>query len=163
MGSLDYKIINNFLEKNLFYELQKILFSDDINWYFRKHMTKEDNYYFTHCFYNRQVPMSPLYDEYITRILQKLNVKSIVDARANLVLKKEQVFKSGFHTDKSYKCNTAILYMNTCNGYTLLDDIQKIKINCIENTMLVFDSQINHSGVSQTDTDRRIVINFNYF
>jgi hypothetical protein len=163
MGSLNYKVIDNFLEKNLFNKLQEILFSENINWFFKKNMTFNDNYFFNHCFYTNHMPMSPLYDEYIIPILEKLNVKSIIEIRANLVLKKEQAFSSNFHTDRFYKCNTAILYMNTCNGYTLLDDIKKIKINCNENKMLIFDSQINHSGVSQTDTNRRIVINFNYF
>jgi hypothetical protein len=163
MGNLNYKIINNFLEKNLFNKLQEILFSEDINWYFKKNMTNNDNYFFAHCFYNNHIPMSPFYNEYIIPIFKKLNAKSLIEIKANLMLKKENVFKSNFHTDRDFKCNTAILYINTCNGYTLLDDVKNIKINCEENKMLIFDSQINHSAISQTDVDRRIVINFNYF
>ena len=162
MGTLNYKIINNFLEKDLFKKIQTILFSDKINWYFKEHMTTNDNYFFSHGFYNNHMPDSLLYNDIIP-ILEKLNVKSLIEAKANLVLKKEKIFKSEFHVDRDYKCNTAILYMNTCNGYTLLDSIKKIKVDCNENTMLIFESQINHASVSQTDVDRRIVINFNYF
>ena len=162
MGTINYKIINNFLEKNLFKKIQTILFSEEINWFFKEHMTINDNYFFCHNFYNNNMPYSPFYND-IVPIFKKLNVKSIISARANLVLKKEQSFKSTFHVDKPYKCNTAILYMNTCNGYTLLDSNQNIKIESNENKMLIFESQINHASVSQTDIDRRIVINFNYF
>jgi len=164
MGTINYKIINNFLEKNLFKKIQTILFSNKINWFFNKHMTfnNNDNYFFSHVFYNNHMPDSLLYNDIIP-ILEKLNVKSLIEARANLILKKEEIFKSEFHVDKNYKCNTAILYMNTCNGYTLLDSIKNIKVDCDENKMLIFDSQINHSAVSQTDVDRRIIINFNYF
>ena len=67
-----------------------------------------------------------------------------------------------FHCDRKYDCTTAILYMNTNNGYTLLGEKEKIKIKSEENTMLIFNSQIKHCAVSQTDTERRVVINFNY-
>jgi len=53
--------------------------------------------------------------------------------------------------------------MNTCNGYTILDKKEKIKITSEENKILLFNSQIEHAAVSQTDVDRRIIINFNYF
>ena len=36
-------------------------------------------------------------------------------------------------------------------------------IKCQENKMVVFDSRIEHSAVAQTDTDQRVVINFNGF
>jgi len=162
MGTLNYEIINNFLEKNLFDKLKTILFSEQISWFFKNHQTTDDNYFFNHCFYNKHMACSPLFDE-ILPILKKLNVIALIEARANLLLKQENIFKSNFHIDRNFKCKTAILYMNTCNGYTLLDDVENIKINCEENKMLIFDSRIKHCAVSQTDVNRRIVINFNYF
>ena len=53
--------------------------------------------------------------------------------------------------------------MNTCNGYTLFDEKEKFKLNCLENTVVIFESLIKHSAVSQSDTTKRIVINFNGF
>jgi len=38
----------------------------------------------------------------------------------------------------------------------------KIKIKTEENKLLIIDTKTSHAAVSQTDTDRRIVINFNY-
>jgi len=163
MGTLEYKTIDNFLDKEVFNNFKNILFSNNINWFFLPHMTKEDNYFFNHCFYNHFVPQSPYYPEYIEPILKKLKVNAVCEIRANLSLKGTNQYQSNFHVDRSFECKTAILYMNTCNGYTVLDESKKIKINSEENKLLIFNSQIKHAAFSQTDVDRRIVINFNYF
>ena len=160
---MEYKVINNFLEKDTFIKLKEALMSDKINWFWKPHMTTNDNYFFNHCFFSNNTVQSIFYTPLIIPILNLLNCKSVSEVRANLMLKKEKQYKSNFHVDRDYKCKTAILYMNTCNGYTLLNKKKKIKINCVENSILIFDSQIEHAGVSQTDVDRRIVINFNYF
>ena len=53
--------------------------------------------------------------------------------------------------------------MNNNNGYTLLGEKEKIKIESEANKLVIFNSQIKHCGVSQTDTDRRVVINFSIY
>jgi hypothetical protein len=161
--NLNYKIIDNFLPKENFNKLKNLLFSEDIPWYYREHMTNTGEGFFCHCFYNHSQPDSNFYFEYIIPIMNKLNFLSIIQVRANLQLKKEKQYFSEFHTDYPFKCKTAIFYINTCNGYTILDEKLKIKINCEENKMLIFDSNIPHCAVSQTNEERRFVINFNYF
>ena len=163
MGNLDYKVIDNFLDEKIFNNLKNILFSNQINWFFLPAMTKNDHYFFNHCFYNLYKPYSEFFNEYITPVLEKLNPLALVEIRANLILKEDNHYQSNFHVDRPFQCKTAILYMNTCNGYTLLDENKKIKIHSKENKLLIFNSQIKHAGVSQTDVERRIVINFNYF
>jgi len=163
MGTLNYKTINNFLDNTLFSDFKKLLMSENINWFWKDHMTNNDNYFFNHCFYNKDEIKSDFFEPFIVPILKKLNCKKILQVRANLLLKKEKSFKSNFHKDYDFNCNTAILYINTCNGYTILDKLKQIKIDSEENKMLIFNSQIEHAGVSQTDCERRIVINFNYF
>ena len=65
----------------------------------------------------------------------------------------------GYHIDIP-NCTTAILYMNTCEGYTKFKDGSII--DSIENRMVIFDSNLEHSGFTNTDGKRRVVINFNY-
>ena len=160
MGNIS--VTNNFVDNDLFNELKKILMSENINWFWRNTMTGMDNYFFTHCFYNNEKIESDFFEPFIVPILKKLNYTKVIQVRANLSLKKEKSFQSNFHKDYDFNCNTAILYINTCNGYTILSNINKIKINSEENKMLIFNSQIEHAGVSQTDCERRIIINFNY-
>ena len=168
MGTLEHKVINNFLEKEPFDNLKNTLFSNKINWFFLPSFlpsmtNNKDHYFFNHCFYNYHTPQSIFFEELIIPILKKLNAVAISEIRANLVLKEDNPYQSNFHVDRPFECKTAILYINTCNGYTLLHEDKKIKINCEENKILIFNSQIRHAVVSQTDVDRRIVINFNYF
>ena len=53
-----------------------------------------------------------------------------------------------------------ILYINTNNGYTLLETGDKIE--SVENRLLLFPCHIMHTGITQTDTKIRVVINFNF-
>ena len=56
---------------------------------------------------------------------------------------------------------TAIFYMNTNNGYTLLETEEKIE--SVENRLVVFPCDMLHTGVSQTDTKIRVTLNLNFF
>jgi hypothetical protein len=163
MGNIN--VINNFLDNNIFYEFKKILMSENINWFWKNNMTgvkNNDSYYFSHCFYNHDKVQSDFFEPFVVPILKKLNCKKIIQIRANFMLKKEKVYQSCFHTDYPFDCTTAILYINNCNGYTILDKLKQTKVVSEENKMLIFNSQIEHAGVSQTDCERRIFVNFNY-
>jgi len=160
---MKHKVIDNFLQKDIFENLKLFLMSDEVGWYWKEHMTKNDNFFFNHCFYNNDKPRSHVFEKFIIPLLIKLECKALIEARANLMLKKNICYQSNFHIDRKFNCKTAIFYINTNNGYTLLDKNKKIKIKCVENRMLIFNSKILHAAFSQTDVERRIVINFNYF
>jgi hypothetical protein len=157
-----YNTTVNFLEKDFFNYLQKTLLSNEFSWYYSTSQVKDkkDGYYFFHNFYCDDRINSGSYNSLIIPILNKLNIKKLINIRANLVLKKDKQFSSDLHIDHDFEHTTAILYINTNNGYTELE--KDIKIPCEENKMLIFNGKILHKAVSQTDEDRRIVINFNY-
>jgi len=170
---MKYKLKKNFLDKKDFDSFKKEIFSQRIGWYWQPHQVnlnayvpgappKGDRGFFGHGFYLEHKPNSAFYQPFIAPIIKKLDVKMISDIRANCLVKDKVRHFSIYHCDRPYNCTTAILYMNTNNGYTLLGEKEKIKIKSEENTILIFNSQIKHCAVSQTDTERRIVINFNY-
>ena len=66
------------------------------------------------------------------------------------------------HTDvpSNFKSKTAVYYVNSNDGYTKFEGN---KIESVANRMIVFDSRINHTGTTCTNTKRRLVINFNYW
>ena len=66
------------------------------------------------------------------------------------------------HIDFSFKHKGAIFYINTNNGYTLLNK-GKTKIESIENRILFFDSTKTHNSTHCTDDHARVNININYF
>ena len=108
---------------------------------------------------------SERYYEFILPILNKLNSKATITARANLapsVFYKEK--SCAFHTDQKFNCKIAILYLNTCDGGTefkIKDKIHFVKSE--ENKIVIFNSDIEHRGTKSNDSDFRYLINFNYF
>jgi hypothetical protein len=163
---MEFKIIDNFLDKNYLQELKKAVFSPDTPWFFRESITDykkdEEKYWYNHNIYFEQEPKSGLFP-HIKIVLNKLNAVAINEIRVNSMNSLKEHYECEWHVDKNFKCKTAILYLNTCNGYTLLKTNPETKINTIENRIVIFNSELKHKAVSATDTKRRILINFNYF
>jgi hypothetical protein len=158
------KEIKNFLSKEDFTKLYNLVTDLDFPWRIRNRMTQNDtNCYFTYCFYNDFQHTSDYYFNYIMPILKKLNCKAPIQIRSNMVINK--LFeKSGWHTDYPYNSTTAILYLNTCNGGTELKINNEIKfINAEENKIVIFPSNTEHRACTSTDSNKRYIINFNYF
>ena len=64
---------------------------------------------------------------------------------------------------KAYKkFKTAILYINTNDGYTRFKKKNK-KIKSEENKLIDFNGRLSHTGTSCTDAPYRMVINFVYY
>jgi len=55
---------------------------------------------------------------------------------------------------------TAIYYLNNSNGPTKFKNGTEIK--CEENKFIEFNSKLEHTSVFGTNSNKRIVINFNY-
>jgi hypothetical protein len=170
MGTLDYTIIDNFLEKEDFYKFQEELFNtNNVPWFYKKSQLTyslndmDDIGYFSLNFFNDMCNDFNGFNYFLRKIYTKLECRALIQSRANLMLKQKEIKKLHFHTDYTFKCKTAILYMNSNNGATILDENKQIKIDSIENRIVVFDSQIRHSVLVQSDTKRRIVLNINYF
>jgi hypothetical protein len=163
---MKYKIIDNFLPEEVSENIKKDMYSKWFPWYFSEHMTltSNDSGFFCHAFYYFHKQSSHYFESCVTPIINKLDVKAIIEIRANLMTNKFERYESDWHCDRDYDCKTGIYYVNDSNGYTvLLDNDKEINVPCKQNTMLVFDGDLKHKAVSQTDNERRVVINFNYF
>ena len=158
------KIIDNFLERGQFSSVKNLMFSDKIEWYYEEHMVENDPGCFSHCFYDFNRIKSNYFENF-EPVLLKLEVKSLIKIRVNLYISQKEIYESEWHEDFPYdNSKTAILYLNTCNGKTALKTKEGIKeVDSIENRMLVFPAKTEHKMISQTNTKRRIVVNFNYF
>lgn len=55
---------------------------------------------------------------------------------------------------------TAVLYLNTCDGYTEFED--GTRVESVANRFVEFDRTMKHGGVNTTNVPVRGVINFNY-
>ena len=96
-----------------------------------------------------------------------MGVKRLDRIKINLNPKTVFHRKSGFHTDQrsvsegfGLHQKTAIFYINTNNGWTEFKKGGRVK--SVANRAVIFDSNLEHRGVSCTDAKRRVLINFNY-
>jgi len=66
----------------------------------------------------------------------------------------------GQHVDYDFPSHAAIYSLNTCNGFTRLQD--GTKVDSIANRLLIFDGSEVHNSSTTTDQKGRYNINFNY-
>ena len=162
---MKYKTHKKFLAPDVFEKIKNLVMDQDFPWRRRDHMTPnpDDKMYFTYNFYNQMKPFSEFYEPYIIPILKKLQAEAPIQVRANLII--SELFKtSHWHRDYDFKCKTAILYLNDCDGGTNLKiDNKIIFIKAEANKMLVFDTPILHRGITSKKEPVRYIINFNYY
>ena len=93
-------------------------------------------------------------------ILEKLEVKCLLRIKANLYPNTEILHEHSMHVDYVFSHSTALLSLNTCDGYTKLKD--GTKINSVANRILLFDAREGHCSTTTTNVSARINININY-
>ena len=166
MPGSDFKVIDNFLNKKDFKKIQEHMMSQNFPWYYTPNVTfvdepKTDKYYFTHLFYYNDRPLSPSID-ILQPLFKKMNIISLYRVKGNFYPNVGKHSENKPHIDFSFKHKGAIFYINTNNGYTLLNK-GKTKIESIENRILFFDSTKTHNSTHCTDDHARVNININYF
>ena len=158
------KEIKNFLSKEEHKEILNLFSSNSFPWYFSVAQApiynKQDKWFFYHNIFIDGKINSSCYQSHILCLVKKVKVNILSNIRANLIIKSNKKEYSNFHTDTNFKCNTAIYYINTNNGYTEFENNKKIKSE--SNKIVFFDSNLKHRAVSQTDEDFRFVLNINY-
>ena len=163
---MDYKITDNFLSVDYFDKLKSIIFNSSFNWHYKdysSYVDGKDGPSFFHTLYDSDKPCSPFFKEFVP-LLEQLKVKNLIQLRVNMVTKDKDYSVSDFHIDYDNlkDSTTGIFYLNTNNGYTLLGENEKVKIDSIENRLLLFPVYIRHAAGRQTNTNRRVLININY-
>jgi len=158
-----YEIIDNFLPEEEFNIIKTTLMGDNFPWFYSSAVAyKEDikSFYFAHVFI-RQSQINSSYFEILNPIIIKLKVNAIIRIKANLYPSTETLIEHEKHKDYDFEHKAAIFYVNTNNGFTILED--GIKIESVENRVLIFDPQKIHNSTNCTDEKTRVNINFNYF
>ena len=159
---MKYKTIKKFLALDVLKKIKNLIIHEDFPWR-RRDKLREGIIYFNYCFYNHMKSQSNLYEPYIIPILEKLQAKAPIQIRSNMFI--SALFKaSDWHADYDFKCKTAILYLNDCDGGTELKINNKIIfIKADANKMLIFDTPILHRVITSKEEPIRYIINFNYF
>ena len=169
------QVIDNFLPEYQFKQLSNVILSNYFSWYFNDCIVLPDEngyddkaYQFTHCLFTIErggisSDRYPLFDI----VQQKLGVKRLDRIKMNLNTRTIFHRKTGFHNDQRSPNDvhplhqkTAVFYLNTNNGWTEFKKGGKVK--SVANRIVIFDSNLEHTGVTCTDEKRRVIVNFNY-
>ena len=126
---MEIKVIENFLENNLFNEVKSNFLT--LPWYYSNttaDKTDNSNFMFTHMLFNKNKVLS---DEYFNSILipiiGKLNFNYLLRSKLNLYTKRSKHIKSAYHIDFDEKHTVCLFSFNTNNGYTEFKKGAKIK------------------------------------
>jgi len=156
------QIIKNFLDKNIFKNIQSILTGNEFPWHYSDTVAYENDtsdFMFFHILYLDNNQKSPYLHSVLMPILGKLDFNYLLRAKVNFYTQKEKQIKTSFHTDSKEKHSVALFSINSNNGYTLFKNGNKIP--SVENQMIIFDGSLEHCSVAQTNKKSRINININ--
>ena len=122
------------------------------------------NWYGTHTVYDYNQPRSSLY-ELTTKIFSKISGEmglgyGLIRSKINFYPYTNIVYEHGPHKDYDFFNYGAVLSLNTCNGFTRLED--GTKIDSVANRMLFFDASKLHNSSTTSDAPGRFNINLNF-
>ena len=159
----DYKIIDNFLPKKLFKDIQKHV-TYSLPYYYINNVSdinnSKDGYHFNHYFFGNNKVQSQDFNKIIEPILSKIKYFSLIRAKANCYPSTSKIEVHGKHKDFPFPYKGLLFYINTNNGFTILND--GTKIASVENRALFFDTSKEHQSTTCTDKFVRLNININY-
>jgi len=172
MTENNIEIIDNALDEGYFNSIVSTAKSAFFPWYYKTESTQKgekmadiaESYYgyqFTHMLYFNQIPMSEHFENLMIPVLEKLNCFSLVRMSMNFMPPMKENKLQGFHTDSPTPCRSAVLYLNTNNGKTVFENGEEIE--SVANRLIVFDSNLKHSGMTTTDLCGRYVLNVLFF
>ena len=156
------KIIDNFLPEEEFKSIQSLMMGGQFNWFYAEGLSYRDDesYQMVHMFFQPEVGSNSEYLPMWSNFMTKVEAKKCARIKANMTFKTSEPEPSLYHTDFE-DMKTAIFYINTNNGYTEFEN--GVRVNSVANRVCIFDSNLNHRGVTHTEGDQqRIVVNFNY-
>tara|TARA_B100001996_G_scaffold11783_1_gene9846 strand:+ start:294 stop:839 length:546 start_codon:yes stop_codon:yes gene_type:complete len=120
--------------------------------------------YFSHVFYQTDDVKSnfyPLvYNIFIPKFKEIFPYKSLLRIKLNHYPHTETLREHSKHVDYSFSHHGAVFSLNTCDGFTRLDD--GTKADSIENRIVFFDPSLKHNSSTTTNSPARWNINFNF-
>jgi hypothetical protein len=176
-----FKVIDDLLPKPYLRDLQDHFLSDYCNWSFNGSLTGDEseevlgsfgfaiklhwNGYFTGG-YESTLTKALVFSaqEKVEEIINQ--PMEIVRARGDMTVFNPLNHRHELHTDFQYEHMTAIFYLNTSDGNTILLDREGKSIlhevEPVENRLLIFDGLMQHTGHSPSKNKCRVLINMNF-
>tara|TARA_R110000822_G_scaffold207603_1_gene343644 strand:+ start:2404 stop:2928 length:525 start_codon:yes stop_codon:yes gene_type:complete len=168
------KVYDDVLKPSVFKQIESLMLdSKEFPWYFARHNLNHENtkykttdtFLFTHNLFINNNPHSDAYNlvvPLLDYIKKRHPIKSLIRIKANLYTNQHKNIKYDSHIDQSNysktECLVAVYNIINCNGGTVINNKH---FPSVANQLILFDN-VRHYGITQTDTQARICINFNF-
>ena len=162
------RVIDNFLDEEYFqYLYDKITDQMNFGWQFQTQVATHDqaeelslhHYYFVHSLYYDYKIESEHYEDFHP-LFRQLNVQFLHRARVLLYVNQGVQHIHDRHIDTPCTSNTALIYMNTNDGFTEFETGERVE--SIKNRLLLFDGSVPHSSSTPTNTKERLLLSVTY-
>lgn len=168
-------IYDKFLPKYYLKELQDYFLSNCCEWYFQEKISGiESNsdvgsFGFSSNLFSdgAYVPNFPgtLCRSLVAHVQEAVETynesyQTVIRARADMTLYNPDKHQHEYHTDFDFPHTTAIFYVNTSDGNTILTDGSEIEP--LENRLFIFNGLQHHTGHSPSKHKNRVLINMNF-
>ena len=90
-----------------------------------------------------------------------LGAKALMRVKGNLFPSTDNLIHHEDHFDYPCEHRGAILYLNTNDGLTVLEN--EVEVESVENRLLLFDPSKMHHSTTCTTKPYRMNVNFNFF
>jgi hypothetical protein len=154
-------VINNFLNNDEFFEIQKLLSSKKFPYFLT------ENYkVLTHPIIYK-TEYSLFLESLISKLSEQLKVKTILSSETYLIIKDKENLSLNIGKKDPYDISlndnslTSLLYINSNNGYTQI--LGKDKIDPVQNRLLTFSSNISYEETTPTNEPFKSVIKLTYY
>jgi len=165
---MDFELIDDFLPSHQFELLRNtIIFNTHFPWYLQNFVSYDKepnlncvwNWYATHKVYDDE-PTSQTYDAIKEIFFEKLKIKSLKRIKLNFYPSTNCLREHEKHIDYDWPHVAAIYCLNTCDGFTRLED--GTIVESVENRLYTFDGSKLHNSTTTTNSKGRFNINFNF-
>ena len=158
-------MIDNFLPKEKFLILRdNLVFNTGFPFFLHSGVTEpedsNDDWFAAHVVYDQGVPTSDVYDEIGNIFFPYFNMRSLLRIKINFYPHTSKVVEHQSHIDYDFPHTAAIFSLNTCDGYTKIDN--DAIVGSVENRMLFFDGSNPHRSTTTSNAKGRFNIAFNY-
>jgi len=160
------KTEQDFLIKEIFNNIKNNIIHDNFFPWFLKEKLNENqensalDSYFTHSFYLNNNINSDKFN-LIKPLIDKLKAKALLRVVANFYYRTDKIVEHPMHCDYQFPHKGALLSLNTCDGFTILED--GTRVPSVENQLLHLATDKPHASTSTTNAKGRFNIIVNYF
>ena len=174
---IDFKIIENFLDRDQFLNLQKIFLSNNFPWFYHDNISGANesalgDFGFGHSILYGETKSSAynIVEPILNTVCTASETNQMLKVRADMTVFSVYGHRHQPHLDLHAPHTVSILYLTNSDAETVIFkniDIEKNsfeeykRIAPQENKLVVFNGSYYHTGHSPASTNRRILLNFN--